>query len=154
MMSLEARFETTQETAQRLDVAPVTVCRWCREGRFPGAAKFARAWYIPRGLHPRRRGSDVGIVSSKFEYETTTEAARRLGLSVVYVIKLVEAGLLEGTRGPWLSYAIPKGAEPIISILDRMSRRPDTLLARRMRLATREDKRACTSSAATALQEA
>jgi len=97
---LEEQFETTAESAERLGFARVTICRWCRQGRFPGALKFARGWYIPR------------TVASDFPFETTTDAAARLGLSLPYVISLIERGHLAGERGPWRSYAVRSGAVP------------------------------------------
>ena|GEM_PF-3273987 len=100
MQRLEEQFETTMEAAERLGFARVTICRWCRQGRFPGALKFGRGWYIPR------------TVASDFPFETTTAAAARLGLSLPYVIALVERGHLAGERGPWRSYAVRSGAMP------------------------------------------
>jgi excisionase family DNA binding protein len=97
---LAEQFETTAEAAERLGFSRGTIRRWCRQGRFPGALKFARAWYLPR------------TVASDFPYETTTAAASRLGVSVPYVIALVERGHLAGERGPWPSYAVARGAMP------------------------------------------
>jgi hypothetical protein len=115
---VEERFETSQQAAERLGIAVVTLCRWAREGRFPGAVKFARGWYIPRGAKPRRRG--YGAVVGEFNYETTGQAARRLGVSVPHVIKLIECGYLQGERGPWRSYAIPRGALPLGAVLQEL----------------------------------
>ena len=100
MQRLEEQFETTAESAERLGVSRDTICRWCRQGRFPGALKFARGWYLPR------------TVASDFPFETTTEAAERLGVSLPYVISLIERGHLAGERGPWRSYAVQSGAMP------------------------------------------
>ena len=100
---LLVQFQTTTEAAERLGFSRVTICRWCRQGRFPGALKFARAWYIPRG-DPRE--------AADFPFETTTDAAERLGVSVPYVIKLIERGHLAGERGPWRSFAVARGAVP------------------------------------------
>ena len=104
MQRLEVQFLTTTEAAERLGVSRVTICRWCRQGRFPGALKFARAWYIPRG-DPRE--------AADFPFETTTDAASRLGVSVPYVIALIERGELAGERGPWRSFAVKSGAMPL-----------------------------------------
>ena len=103
MQRLEEQFETTTESAERLGVSRGTICRWCRQGRVPGALKFARAWYIPRG-DPRE--------AADFPFETTTDAAERLGVSVPFVISLIERGNLAGERGPWRSYAVQAGAMP------------------------------------------
>jgi excisionase family DNA binding protein len=97
---LEVQFETTTEAAERLGVSRVTICRWCRQGCFPGALKFGRGWYLPR------------TGPADFQRETTTEAAARLGVSVPYVISLIERGELAGERGPWRSYAVQSGAMP------------------------------------------
>ncbi len=99
-LELEEQFETTASAAERLGFSRITIRRWCRQGRFPGALKFARAWYLPR------------TVASDFPYETTREAAARLGVSLPYVISLVERGHLAGERGPWRSYAVRSGAVP------------------------------------------
>jgi len=101
---LEVQFLTTTEAAERLGVSRGTICRWCRQGRFPGALKFARAWYIPRG-DPRE--------AAGFSFETTTEAAERLGVSVPHIISLIERGQLAGERGPWRSHAVARGAMPL-----------------------------------------
>ncbi len=73
MQRLLVHFQTTTEAAERLGFSRGTICRWCRQGRFPGALKFGRGWYIPRG-DPRE--------AADFPFETTTAAAERLGVSV------------------------------------------------------------------------
>jgi excisionase family DNA binding protein len=103
---LSELFETTEEVAERLGVSRVTICRWCRQGRFPGALKFARGWYIPRGNPGAPREA------ADFPFETTTQAAARLGISLPFVIALVEKGHLAGERGPWRDYAVNSGAMP------------------------------------------
>ncbi len=107
MQRLSEKFQTTAEAAKRLGVSRVTICRWCRQGRFPGALKFGRGWYIPRG-DPRG--------AADFPFETTTEAAERLGVSVPYIIALIERGDLAGERGPWRSYAVARGAMPLSGV--------------------------------------
>jgi excisionase family DNA binding protein len=104
---LSEKFQTTTESAERLGVSRLTICRWCRQGRFPGALKFGRGWYIPRG-DPRG--------AADFPFETTTEAAERLGVSVPYIIALIERGDLAGERGPWRSYAVARGAMPLSGV--------------------------------------
>ena len=101
---LSEKFQTTAEAAKRLGVSRVTICRWCRQGRFPGALKFARGWYIPL------------TGPADFQRETTTAAAERLGVSVPYVISLIERGQLAGERGPWRSYAVARGAMPLSGV--------------------------------------
>ena len=102
-LELEEQFETTASAAERLGFSRVTICRWCRQGRFPGALKFARGWYIPR------------TVAADFPFESTADAAARLGVSLPYVIALVKRGHLAGERGPWRSYAVARGAVPLYS---------------------------------------
>ncbi len=107
MQRLSELFETTEEAAERLGVSRITICRWCRQGRFPGALKFGRGWYIPRG-DPRE--------AADFPFETTTAAARRLGVSVPHIISLIEREHLAGERGPWRSYAVQSGAMPLSAV--------------------------------------
>lgn len=55
---------TTNEAAERLGVAPVTVRLWCKQGRFEGARSVETprgpVWYIPeaslKGVGPRKPG--------------------------------------------------------------------------------------------------
>ncbi len=107
MQRLEEQFQTTIQAAARWGVSRITICRWCRQGRFPGALKFGRGWYIPRG-DPRE--------AADFPFETTTGAASRLGISLPHVIALVERGELAGERGPWRSYAVHSGAMPLSAV--------------------------------------
>jgi excisionase family DNA binding protein len=38
---------TAQQAAERWNVHPYTVDRWCRDGRVPAARKIGRGWLIP-----------------------------------------------------------------------------------------------------------
>jgi hypothetical protein len=112
---VERVYETSEQAADRLGISVVTLCRWCRQGRFPGALKHGRAWYVPSGMDPQPQGSGCpDEAGRRFFYETTTTAARRLGGSRPHIIALVERGHLQAERGPWRSYAIPAGAVPTL----------------------------------------
>ena len=40
-------YKTIREMAERWDLTPRMVQKWCAEGRIPGVSKFGRVWAIP-----------------------------------------------------------------------------------------------------------
>lgn len=42
-------YITIREMAEKWNLTPRMVQKWCAEGRIPGASKFGRVWAIPEG---------------------------------------------------------------------------------------------------------
>jgi len=40
-------WHSPKHVAQRLDLTPATITRYCRSGKFPNAKKIGRVWRIP-----------------------------------------------------------------------------------------------------------
>lgn len=50
-------YETAKQVAERLDIDPSQIRRYCEEGRIEGAFKpHPRMWLIPRGAMPSETG--------------------------------------------------------------------------------------------------
>ena len=57
-------YVTIREMAEKWDITPRMVQKWCAEGKIPGASKFGRLWAIPNDAE---RPADGRVTTGEYK---------------------------------------------------------------------------------------